>query len=354
MTEAITIRETWAALALALPEIRTLAPKYCNPERLVAIALQAQMHNPLLAQCTPASVVAFCKRCAEVGTDRIGAGGMWPVPFRRKDGGYDMTPIPDWRLMVEKAKRAKAIKHATADAVYAADEFRYSRGLAPELVHVPARCADRGDLVAAYCVYVLPDGERDFVVMERAEVDAIRARSKARDAGPWVTDFSEMAKKTAVKRAMKTFDGASIELTRAIETDNEYLGYGAIDIDARPPVAMPRLKEPQLAATEEQPKPQQPQAAEPPAATNKEPAAPDTLPMDNDTSVVGIIDAIKKAPTKTGGTRYGIQVAGTWYGTFDTALGDIAEREHQTGSTVRLSYTERGQYRDAVRIEVAQ
>lgn len=244
----------------AMPELRKVAPKYIKLERMVSLAIEAKMRNPLLEKCSPVSVLNFCKRCAEAGTDRIGAGGMWAVPFwNKKTSTYDMTPMPDWRLIIEKAKKAKSITHATAEAVYENDQFHYERGLNPRLEHIPA-LSNRGKLKAVYCVYVLPDGMKDFTVMDAAEdIEPIHKRSKAADAGPWVTDYAEMAKKTVVKRAMKTFEGASIELTALIAADNIVTGYIDAEVIApRPPVAMP-VEIPEAAT----PAPQGQQQAEP-------------------------------------------------------------------------------------------
>jgi len=234
----------------AMPDLKRLAPKYVNLSRLMALALEAKIKNPLLAKSSIASVVAFCKKCAEWGTDRVGAGGVWPVPFwNNKTGSYDMTPIPDWRLLVEKAKKAKAITHATADVVREGDRFTYSRGMTPNVTHEPALAAT-GKVIAAYCIYTLPDGTRDFVVMSRAELDAIRNRSKAWQAYekdksklcPYNTDPEEMDKKTVIKRAMKLFEGASIELTTILEADHRAMGFA--DYSETPePITMPKAIE---------------------------------------------------------------------------------------------------------------
>ena len=234
----------------AMPELKRLAPKYVNLSRLMALALEAKMKNQLLAKCSVTSVVAFCKKCAEWGTDRVGAGGVWAVPFwNTKTGSYDMTPIPDWRLLVEKAKKAKAITHATADVVREGDKFSYSRGMTPNVTHEPAIEAT-GPVLAAYCIYTLPDGTRDFVVMSRAELDAIRNRSKAwqgylKDKTkicPYNTDPEEMDKKTVIKRAMKLFEGASVELTIILKADHRAMGFA--DYTETPePITMPKAIE---------------------------------------------------------------------------------------------------------------
>lgn len=217
--------------------IRDLAPKYVNTKRLLALILAASMRDAKIAKSTKESIILFGKKCAEYGTDRVGAGGMWPVAYWNKEKkAYELVAIPDWRLMVEKTKQAKAITHASADIVWSHDDFAYERGMEPKLSHVP-KLGDRGEPVAAYCVFTLPGGEKDFVVMTWQEVLDIRNRSKAKDSGPWVTDLLEMAKKTVIKRALKIFEGASPELTRLMQEDNSVSGF--IDIDMAAPIADP-------------------------------------------------------------------------------------------------------------------
>ncbi len=233
--------------------VKKLAPKYVNTQRLLSLAIEAVGRSELLAKCSQMSVLLFCKKCAEWGTDRIGPGGVWPVPFwnSKGDGGkgcYEMQAVPDWRLLIEKTKKAKAIFDATADVVREKDHFVYTRGMNPTLEHAPAR-GPRGEITEVYCVYVLPDGlTKNFVVMDwKEEVIPIRNRSKAWEAYqakkiftcPWVTDEAEMGKKTVVKRAMKLFEGASIELTSMLEADNTILGNTEINVTERNPVPSP-------------------------------------------------------------------------------------------------------------------
>jgi len=265
-------------------EIRAIAPKFLSPKRLVALAIEARNRNPLLAKCSPSSVVQFSVRCAEAGTDRIGPGGMWAVPYwNEKRQEYDMAAIPDWRLMVEQARQAGVIKHAYAEAVYENDVFDYEKGLNPKLYHKPSH-RDRGALVAAYCVVVLPDDSKDFTLMWweddivpiRNRSNAWKAWEKSKRPCPWVTDAAEMAKKTVVKRALKIFEGASPKLSTLLQIDNEQ-EYGQTEED----VAF--LEPQELPAAEQQPQPQ-PQQAEPqdaqPAAEAEPAAQPERQPDD--------------------------------------------------------------------------
>jgi phage RecT family recombinase len=220
-----------------LPTIKKLAGRYVNPDRMMAVMLEA-VKNPKLAACTQESIIASFVKMADLGTDRVGPGGVWLVPYKDT-----MSVIPDWRLMVNKAKEAKAITHATAEVVHEGDIFDYERGLEPKLVHKPAG-KPGAKATHAYCAYTLPDGTRDFLVMTIAEIEKIRGRSAAwkgylkyKTDCPWNTDPEEMDKKTVIKRTLKIFEGASSGLSKVMAADNEVLGYGDIQEE---PIAEPQ------------------------------------------------------------------------------------------------------------------
>lgn len=69
-----------------------------------------------------------------------------------------------------------------------------------------------------YAVAHLISGDPVFVWLSKADVDARRARSRAAQSGPWVTDYEAMAKKTAV-RALFPWLPQSVELATAVAID---------------------------------------------------------------------------------------------------------------------------------------
>jgi recombination protein RecT len=56
--------------------------------------------------------------------------------------------------------------------------------------------------------------------MSKADVDKVRAQSKAGKSGPWVTHYTEMARKTVVRRLFKYLP-VSIEIQRAVTIDEQ-------------------------------------------------------------------------------------------------------------------------------------
>ena len=81
---------------------------------------------------------------------------------------------------------------------------------------------DRGAMKAVYAEAKLVSGETQSCVLTKSEVDGIRGRSKAGQSGPWVSDYNEMAKKTAVRRLSKMLPLSS-EINEHITRDDDRL-----------------------------------------------------------------------------------------------------------------------------------
>jgi recombination protein RecT len=205
-----------AQIALALP-------KHMTADRLARIALTEVRKVPALARCDQASFLGAIMQCASLGLEPGGAlGHAYLIPFEnRKKGITEVQFIVGYRGMIDLARRSGQIISIEARAVHQADKFRVSLGLDPRLEHEPAWDADdRGPLRFVYAVAKLHGGGVQFDVMSRAEVEKVRAQSKAGELGPWVTHFDEMAKKTVVRRLFK-FLPVSVEIARAVGLDEQ-------------------------------------------------------------------------------------------------------------------------------------
>lgn len=218
--------------------------KHVTPERLVRVACSAISRQPLLAQCTRESLYLALTNCGQLGLEPNLLGSAYLVPYKnRKTNVYEAQMIPGYRGLIELARRSGQIKTLAAYVVHERDEFSWQVGELPRHVRYLGD-EEPGAMRLAWAFALFTDGAHQVEVMTRREIDATRARSRASDNGPWVTDYEEMAKKTVVRRLAKYLP-LTIELAAALEADT------AAEIDAviplleaapAPPEAGPEAK----------------------------------------------------------------------------------------------------------------
>ena len=203
-------------------QIALALPKHLNPDRMARIVTTEVRKTPALLECSPKSLFGAVIQASQLGLEPGSAlGHCYLLPFRnRKQKARDVQLIIGYRGMIDLARRSGQVISIVARAVYEADTFTYAYGLEDTLEHAPFEGKDRGALTHVYAIAKLKGGGVQWEVMTRAEVDAIRAQSKAADSGPWVTHYDEMAKKTVVRRLFK-FLPVSVEIQTAVGLDEQ-------------------------------------------------------------------------------------------------------------------------------------
>lgn len=115
---------------------------------------------------------------------------------------------------------AGAIKYAVPELVYQNDEFHWLN-MNTRPIHKFEPFGDRGRLIGGYVVAALPDGSMIITHMAVDAIHDIRERSesfKSGKGGPWITDYEEMAKKTLIRRAKKSWPKSNYdERVRKVE-----------------------------------------------------------------------------------------------------------------------------------------
>lgn len=211
-------------------EIARCLPKHLTPERMARIALTELRKTPKLQECEPLSFIAAIMQASQLGLEPGVLGACYLIPFfNGKTGKTECNFIPGYRGFLDLARRSGQIISLTAHSVFENDEFIYEYGLEEKLVHRPT-LNDKGSLVAVYSVARLKDGGYQFEVMSKKEVDEIRQQSKSGNAGPWVTHYEQMAKKTILRKLFKWLP-CSIEMQKAVVLD-EHADVGIQDIKA--------------------------------------------------------------------------------------------------------------------------
>jgi recombination protein RecT len=233
--------ETWK------PTLRAILPRHIDPERVIKIAMNVYLNNPELHKCTPMSMVKATMQCAELGLEPsplLGECAFIPFENKRKvkDGNtWKEIKVPEVQLMpmyvglTKLAKQTGEIADVYAVIVDESEKFpefeesgKFSggffveQGTVRQIHHIQRIEGRTGKLFAVYGVVKFKDGTCHFEVLGKSDVDAIRKRSKTSENGPWVTDYDAMARKTAIKQALKTVPKSPQKpgLSQSIAADN--------------------------------------------------------------------------------------------------------------------------------------
>lgn len=165
--------------------------------RLSAIVLDATLRDPSLLACDLSSIVRCVVTSAELGLE-IGSplGEAYIVPYKGR-----ATFIAGYKGLVKLALQTPSLAKLESRVVYADDEFAYRYGTDPQIEHQPGKGSrvDPKLVVAAYAIAFQRDGNTQFEVMERDELDRIRAKSRAAK-GPWISDTIAMYRKCPIRK----------------------------------------------------------------------------------------------------------------------------------------------------------
>ena len=244
--------------------LATTLPKHIRPEKFVRVYLSAMTNSPKLFECTPESLYLTAMRAAAMGLELDGGilGQAYAVPFwNGKERRLECQLVPGYRGLIKLARNSGAVADVWAEVVFEKDRFEYELGLEPMLKHKRNDDAeDPGAMKYAYAVARFKDGERKFIVMNRAEIERIKAGSSSKNKqgevfGPWVDHPGEMWKKTAIRRLCKTLP-LSVEIAELVAADEPSpMMVDTVTLDAKipelPPPAGEGIDEPSDAEIEE-------------------------------------------------------------------------------------------------------
>ena len=229
-------------LQRARPHMESVLPKHLTAERLIKVALVACSKDPKLLTCTQESLLGCIMLSAELGLEAGGPlGHFYMIPYRDNKRGVTVaTPIVGYQGQIELVHRSGQLISIEAHVVHENDKHGLKFGRELELWHTPTLKGEPGDVLFAYAVAHLKDGGCQAVVMTKAEIEAVRSRARAKDSGPWVTDWEEMAKKTTIRRIFKMLPKSTEELRRlARAMDAEETGDLPDMSEALPEIAQP-------------------------------------------------------------------------------------------------------------------
>jgi recombination protein RecT len=197
-------------------EIEKALPSIMSSERFIRMAITEIRKSDKLMECSPMSLISCSLQAAQLGLEfGSSLGEIYLVPY-----GKEATIQVGYKGLLTLARRSGEIVSIDAAAVYENDHFECEKGDNPSLRH--KMVFPRTKPVLYYAIAKLKSGAINFEVMEIEEIEYIRdTYSKAADKDAWKKSFSEMAKKTVLRRLMKILP-KSTELIDAIAIEDQH------------------------------------------------------------------------------------------------------------------------------------
>jgi len=194
-------------------------PKHLSPERFARIAITALTRTPKLKDCTKESLFKCLLDLSAMGLEPDGRRA-YLIPYENRRLGVTECQLQiDYKGLVELVRRSGDVVKIHADIVCENDTFEHGMGEIKE--HTYDLKADRGEPYAAYAQVTLKDGSVQCEIMSKADIEKIRAKSKAAQGDPWKDHWGEMAKKTVFRRLTKWLT-LSPEIMENIHKVDEY------------------------------------------------------------------------------------------------------------------------------------
>jgi recombination protein RecT len=244
-------------------EISKMLPRHLNADRLLKVAQIAATTTPTLLECEVPSLVAAIGQCAQMGLEpNTVLGHAYLVPFntKRKDANgverwaKSVQVIIGYKGLIDLARRSGQIVSISAHEVCKNDSFDLVYGLDERLNHTPA-LGDRGEIIGFYAVAKLKDGGNAFEFMSLHQINEIMAATQSKGKyGPWKDHFTEMGRKTVIRRLAKYLP-LSIEFHTAVVLDQKASMGEDQNLDSIDGEFMVAGADPMLSAPEEPPAP---------------------------------------------------------------------------------------------------
>lgn len=185
-------------LQVMAPEFKAALPPHITVEKFTRVAQTAIQNTPALAQADRRSLFGAFVKLAQDGLLPDGREAA-VVMF-----GNKAQAMPMIGGILKRIRQSGEVSRVSAHVVYANDQFTVRYGFDEDVEHIPpALDKPRGEPIGAYATAVLKDGSKLLEVMSLEEIEKVRNVSRAAKNGPWVAWWSEMARKTVMRRLSK-------------------------------------------------------------------------------------------------------------------------------------------------------
>jgi recombination protein RecT len=216
------------ALEVYAPNFAAVLPPNIPVDHFKRIVVTALNINPALANADRRTLFNAAVKLASDGLlpdGREAALVVYKTKIKDRQGREHWIEAVQAMPMIagirKRLRNSGEVDSAIAEVVYRHDRFKYALGDQAFIEHEPPPLdQDRGEPVGAYAIIKLASGETIREVMSVKEIERVRAVSRAKDRGPWVDWWGEMARKVVLRRASKAAPQASV-LEKLLMRDEE-------------------------------------------------------------------------------------------------------------------------------------
>lgn len=213
-------------------DFKMALPAHIPVERFMRVVNTAVTGNPDLLKADRATLFQSAMKAAQDGLLPDGRDGALVVFAGR------VQWMPMIAGILKKVRNSGELLSISAYVAYSNDEFTYELGDEERIIHKPS-LDDRGKARLAYAIAKTKDGGIYREVMTVAEVEKVRAVSKAKNAGPWKDWWDEMARKTVLRRLAKRLP-MSTDLDDLVRRDDALYDFDGAREQAQEDAAKPR------------------------------------------------------------------------------------------------------------------
>lgn len=238
------VDEVKGSLAKMEDQFGAALPQQIDKKKFVRVAQTAISTNPLLVQADRRTLYAAIMKSAQDGLLPDGREAAL-VTFKTKNDGVIAQYMPMVSGILKKIRNSGELASIATQVVHQNDTFKYwVDGDGEHLLHEPNMFEDRGEIKGVYALARLKDGSVYIEVMTMKDIEKIRNSSRAKEGGPWSQWWSEMARKSAIRRLSKRLP-MSTDLEGIVTADDDMY-----DLNPEPeptPEPAPKTKSSRLA-----------------------------------------------------------------------------------------------------------
>lgn len=248
-TEGNGIKARIEQIHLMRESVQKVLPGHVSVDKFLKVA-ELAARDPKILQAEWPSVAQAILYAAQAGLLLDGKESALS-PMNKNLGTREQPRYVKWCRfapmvygIMKLARNSGELGSIVANVVHENDQFRYWIDDNGEHVeHTPDPFGDRGKVVGVYAQAKLKDGTTMVECMNLDEVEKCRKVSSAKDSGPWKTWWSEMAKKTPIRRLSKRLP-MSTDLEHAVKADDDLVDFSALDGDreAKPADGPPKSR----------------------------------------------------------------------------------------------------------------